>query len=195
MKIIFHGVTLSRKNIFSTLSLATLTKELKKAVDDCLEGCKATKDFQTSRVYEYHADLNEKTIKPEKAREIVKRLDRLWRIKTIALFPEKWGEEEGCGWALSKRQAAIQLHPKLVCPSYVIHEHSHGVVECFRNFHKQFSGIREPGHGPLFCGVMAFSIHWITGQSFVDIEEQMRYYSLRVLDKNSVLTFKRIFKS
>lgn len=177
------------------MSLRKLTKELVESVDNCLNGCKSTKDFQTSRVYEYHTDLKEKIIKTEKAREIVKRLDRLWRIKTISLFPEKWEEEEGYGWALSKREAAIQLHPELVCPSFVIHEHSHGVVECFRNFYPASSNIREPGHGPLFCGVLAFNMHWITGKPYVDILEEMRYYSLRVLDKDSVLTFKRIFKS
>ena len=177
------------------MSLRKLTKELVESVDNCLNGCKSTKDFQTSRVYQYHTDLNEKLITPKRATEIVKRLDRLWRIRTIPLFPDKWEEDEGYGWALSKRKAAIQLPPTLMTPSFVIHEHSHGVVETFRNFHKESANIREPGHGPLFCGVMAFNMHWITGQSFLDISEGMGYYSLRVLDKDSVLTFKRIFKA
>jgi len=177
------------------LSLRESTKELKESIDNCLNGCKSTKDFQTPRVYQYHADLKEKIITSEKAREIVKRLDRLWSIKTITLFPEKWEKDEGYGWTLSKRNAAIQLAPTLMTPSYVIHEHSHGVVESFKHFFNQSSDIREPGHGPLFCGVMAFNLYWITGRSYLDIVEDMRYYSLRVLDKDSVLTFKRIFKS
>lgn len=177
------------------MSLVKLTKELREAVDNCLDGCKATKDFQTSRVYEYHTDLNEKIISPERAKKIVKKLDRLWRIKTVTLFPEKWDEEYGYGWPLSKREAAIQLPPDLIAPSFVIHEHSHGVVECFKNFFKHSTNIREPGHGPLFCGVMAYSLYWTTGKPYVDIEEEMRYYALRVLGKNSVETFKRIFKS
>lgn len=181
------------------MSLRTLTKELKESINNSLEGCKATKDFQTSRVYQFHADLTETLIPSDKANKIVKKLDRLWRIKTVALFPEKWAPENGYyvghGWSLSKRQAAIQIPPELLTTSYIIHEHSHGVVECFKDYFKESSDIREPGHGPLFCGVLAFNLYWITGQSYVDIEEQMRYHSLRVLDKNSVLTFKRIFKS
>lgn len=177
------------------MSLRTLTKELKECINNSLEGCKATKDFQTSRVYEFHTDLKEKLISPDQAKTIVKKLDRLWKIKTVALFPEKWDDLYGYGWPLSKREAAIQLPPDLVTPSFVIHEHSHGVVECFKTFFKEGSGIREPGHGPLFCGVLAFNMYWTSGKPFVDIEEQMRYYALRVLDKDAILTFKRIFKT
>lgn len=168
--------------------------DFKLAVNESLRNCKATRDFQTSRVYQYHHDLNETPISVRKAEKIIHRLDRLWNIKTVQLYPEVWDKDIGYGWTLSKRGAAIQLPSTMRTVSYLIHEHSHGVVESFRTYFKEFNGIREPGHGPLFCGVMAFSLHWITGQSYVDIEAEMRYYSIRVLEKDAVLKFKKIFK-
>jgi len=144
-------------------------------------------------VYDYHVDLKEKPIGVKDAEKIVSRLDRMWKIKTIQLYPEKW-DDTGFGWSLARKRAVIQLPPSMRTVSYIIHEHTHGVVESFRNYFKEFRGFREPGHGPLFCGIMAYNFHWITKKNHLDILDEMGYYAIRVLDKEPVLMFKEFFR-
>jgi len=176
------------------VSVQKLIKDLRLSIDYSFGDCKGNRDYQASKIYQYHADLKEPPINYDKANKIVKRLDRLWNIKTVQLYPEKWEEDIGHAWVLSKRQAVIQLPISMRSVSQVIHEHSHGVVEAFRTYFPEYKNIKEPGHGPLFCGVYAFNYSWITDRLYVDTVEDLRYYSLRVLGKDPVLKFKKFFK-
>lgn len=118
----------------------------------------------------------------------------MWKIKTTQLYPEIWTEDVCYGWPLSMRQAAIQLPANMLRVSHLIHEHTHGVVEAYKTYFPEAKGLVEPGHGPLFCGVMAYNLSRIMSKKYLDIVEDLHYYSLRVLEIETVLKFKKIFR-
>lgn len=178
--------------------ITNLRTRVTRAINKSLEPCKAVKDFQASKVYSYHSTLQEAFITEDEACQILKRLDRLWKIKTIGLFPEKWDIENGSlnsyGWTVGRRKAVVQVPQKMLTFSYVVHEHCHGVIESYKTYFKLTSPLKEPGHGPLFCGMLAFNMSWLSNQPCIDILEVMRYHRLRVVEESTVLDFKRIFK-
>lgn len=175
-----------------------LVRSVQISIDESLGACKAKTDFQASRVYKFHEGFEEAVISHSAADEIVKKLDRCWNIKTTALYPVKWSSETGYdiseGWSLDKRKAAIQISPRMMTASTIVHEHSHGVIESFKTYFPEAKKIREPGHGALFCGVMAFNLGKIWGIPFNYIVAEMEDYSLRVADIQTVKKFRRIFR-
>lgn len=137
--------------------------------------------------------LKESHIDVSIANKFVKKLNRLWKIKTIALYPEKWDENHAEGWSLARRYGAIQIPLNMLTFSYVAHEHAHCVVECFRDY-DGLQGIREAGHGPLWCGVFAYNYATIIGSQYVDILQCLTHNKILIVPEKTINNFRRYFR-
>ena len=137
--------------------------------------------------------IEESNIDVDVANKFVKKLDRLWKIKTIALYPEKWDVNHAEGWPLARRYGAIQVPFNMLTISYIAHEHAHCVVECFRDY-DGLQGIREPGHGPLWCGVFAFNYARIIGANYLDVFNCLKYNKILTVDELTTNNFRRYFR-
>jgi hypothetical protein len=124
---------------------------------------------------------------------LVKKLDKLWKIKTVALYPEKWDVNHAEGWSLARRYGAIQIPLNMLTISYVAHEHAHCVVECFRDY-DGLHDIREPGHGPLWVSVFAYNYSKVIGVEYIDVLECLTYNGILLLDETTLKQFRRYFR-
>lgn len=161
------------------------------AISETLAHRISDRDFQRQRVYDFHIDMKEDQIIPAICHDIVKRLDKLWNIHTTELYPEKWTENVAEGWPLAKRYAAIQIPYSMMTVSYVIHEHAHGVVECFLNYDD--TDIKDPGHGPLWCGVFTLGMSYIMGTSYDTVYNSLVSRGIHVIDEDATLAFLKLF--
>lgn len=165
-----------------------VAKGLKKALGTRI----GKKEFQRSKIYSFHEKLLEEHITPNVCHSIVKKLDRYWGIHTTELYPEKWTEFCAEGWPLAKRYSAIQIPHSMMTLSYVIHEHAHGVVECFLNY-DDIREIKDPGHGVLWTGVFCLSFSKITNVPYESFANKLQDYKISLLDEESVLQFRELF--
>lgn len=171
---------------------STLIKQIKKGLKKSLGTRVGIKEFQRSKIYTFHEDLKESHIKPNVCHSVVKQLDKYWRIKTTELYPERWDDFSAEGWPLAKRYAAIQVPHTMMTLSYIVHEHSHGVVECFLNY-DDIKDITDPGHGVLWTGVFCLSFSKILDVSFNDITNKLEKYGISWLDEDTVIKFRELF--
>lgn len=170
----------------------TLVKHITKGLNKSLGSRIGKKEFQRSKIYGFHEALAEEYVKPNVCHSIVKKLDKYWGIHTTELYPEKWSEFCAEGWPLSKRYSAIQIPHKMMTLSYVVHEHSHGVVECFLNY-DNIKEIYDPGHGVLWTGVFGLSFSHVLNVSYSDITEKLESYKISLVDEPTVLAFRELF--
>ena len=170
---------------------ALLEKEVIKGIKGVLGNRSQTIDFQRQRVYDFHGELNENIINVPVCNDIVKKLDRFWKIHTTALYPEKWDEDVAEGWALAKRYSAIQVPPSMLTLSYVAHEHAHGVLECFLNYND--TKIKDAGHGPLWVGILILDLCQFMDIEYEQIRNKMSNRNIHSVDYDTILKFRELF--
>jgi len=158
-----------------------------------LDGRSHTIDFQRSRVYQHHIDLNETVHGTIKANRTVKLLDSLWKISTTPLYPKVWNVDYSEGWTLAPRKGAIQIPRSMLSPCYIAHEHAHCVVESYRVYYKK--DLYDAGHGPLWAGVYALNISEMMGDCIHDILKSLKEYDILTLDVPEIYQFHTFFKS
>ena len=168
-----------------------LEKEIIADIKNVLGNRSQTIDFQRQRIYNFHDELNENVINVPVCNDIVKRLDRFWRIHTTALYPQKWDEDVAEGWALAKRYSAIQVPPSMLTLSYIAHEHAHGVLECFLNYNE--TKIRDPGHGPLWVGILILDLCQFMNIDYNHIRHKMMNKNIYAVNYDTILKFRELF--
>lgn len=159
-----------------------------------LGSLKNTTDFQRQVVYDYHVHAypDETPLPVDQCNRILGRLDYEWGVTTIGLYPDKWPTADGAGWPMGAYKAAIQLSPELRMPSYLAHEHAHGVVECYRVYHST-NELNDHGHGPVWSGVFAYNMSILLDTSIDIIRGNMIEYGIKVLKTESIIKFNSVF--
>lgn len=169
-------------------------KNLIKEINFSLKQLKADRDWQVTRVSNFEGDWfkKEKTINPAEALRIIGRLERHWGIYITSIFPEyEWGNY-GEAWPVSHKCAAINVPATKIYSSSIIHEVSHGIVECAKLFHRNGKKIKDPGHGTLWTGVYAYNTMRILEK---DITGPMALYNIKQAEQNCISDFRDYFKS
>ena len=156
-------------------------------------GLNAIRDYQVSNIINLeHEFLSSNTITPGEASQLVKKLERRWGVMVIQIYPEyKFYDDNTLGesWAVSKRVAAINIPVDYLYPYTVVHEYSHCVVECFREFHTKT--LKEPGHGPLWAGVYKYNM--AVGLQ-VDMTDLFEEHKIKTVSPDIVADLKTFFR-
>ena len=165
-------------------------KGLVREINQYTKNLKCDRDWQVKRVYnfEHRVFAKEKVVPQHEANKIVKKLERHWKILITQVYPESNREYEGESWTISSKAAAINVVTKALYPSVIIHEVSHGIVDCFTEFHKPT--VKEPGHGPFWCAVYLYNIQYILG---LDLTNEMKFDRIRVANPETVHRFRDYF--
>lgn len=153
-----------------------------------------TRDWQVSKIYGFEQFwfAKEKRVSAEEALKIIGDLSRHWGMFVTPIFPECEMDNGGEAWAVSKRAAAINISHSHLYPSILVHEFSHGIVECTREFNEHGKKIKDPGHGALWAGVYAHNIDRILKK---DIRGPLLTHNIKVADQDTIEEFRGFFKS
>lgn len=153
---------------------------------------KANRDWQVSKVYNLENVVfkYEKIIEQHEANKLVRKLERHWKILITDIYPVCDREYAGETWPINKRAAAINILANYLYPSTVVHEVSHGIVDCCTTFYKK--SIKEPGHGPLWCGVYLYNLKYALG---LDIEKEFENKSIIFAKSDTIQRFREYFIS
>lgn len=108
------------------------------------------------------------------------------------IFPECEMESGGEAWAVSKKAAAINIPLTNLYPSVIVHEFSHGIVECTREFNDHGKKIKDPGHGALWSGTYVHNIERILN---INIWGPLLAHNIKVTDQDTIEEFRGFFKS
>jgi len=165
--------------------------DLIREINQYTKNLKCKRDWQVSRVYdlEHKVFAKEAKIARHEASKIVKKLERHWNMLITAIYPEGDDEYAGETWPISKKAAALNVYSNGLYPSVIVHEVSHGIVECCTKFHS--NKLKEPGHGPFWCGVYAYNLNYILG---TNMAEEFDRASIRVVDLETIEKFRHYFK-
>jgi len=168
-------------------------KNLVAAFNAPLKHLKANKDWQVAKVNNFEGGWfnKEKTINVSEALCIIRCLEQHWGIYITPIFPEYEWDNLGEAWSISHKCAAINVSAKHIYPSTIIHEISHGIVECAKQFHYNGNKIKDPGHGPLWTGVYAYNIMKILKK---DITGPMGLYKIKQVPQDHIIEFREYFK-
>lgn len=173
-----------------------MERGLVREVNSYLTGLQGHRDWQKSKIcnLEHRKFIFQDTISPVESNKIVKKMERFWGILVNQIYPEfKFyydGHTLAESWPVSSKACAINIPVEFLKPYIIVHEVSHGIVECSRVFHSK--GIREPGHGPFWSGIYAYNLkHFLK----IDISEEMRDNGIRLAEEETILKLRNHFKS
>lgn len=169
-----------------------MNRSLVREINQYTKDLKCKWDWQAHRIHKFDTDFfkKEKKIFPYEANLIVHDMEQHWKILITTVYPEYQGQHFGEAWPVSRKAAAINISKDYLYPSTVIHEVSHGIVECCTTFHK--SSIREPGHGAFWAGVYAYNLKHFINQ---DVTEEFSNCSIRSISEETVEKFRSYFIS
>lgn len=169
-----------------------MDNDLIRNINQYTKNLKGKRDSQVSRVYALENKLfkKEKLIFQVEASKIVRKLENHWKILITQIYPEYEGEYEGETWPINKKSAAVNISANGLYPYMVIHEVSHGITECCTMFHEK--RIKEPGHGPFWCGVYAYNLNYILNY---DITCKFDQHKIRYVDRGVIEDFRQYFKT
>jgi len=155
---------------------------------------KALRDWQATKVNTFEGKwfTKERKIKIPTALDIINRLENHWNIYVSPIFPEYKWHNFGEAWPVSYRCVAINVSAKELFASTVIHEVSHGIVECAKTFHKNGRKLKDPGHGAIWCGVYAYNTMLITNK---DITGPLALHNIKQVNQDDILKFRDYFKN
>lgn len=168
-------------------------KGLVREINSYLQGLKGKSDWQRSRIYDIDHGLitSQEPVCPTEANRIVKRLERHWGILVNQIYPEFKFYSDGTiaeSWPVSNKACAINIPLQSLKPCIVVHEVTHGITECSRTFHSP--GLREPGHGPMWCGIYAYNLKLALG---IDIRDEMEENGIKCIKEETVLKIRKHF--
>jgi hypothetical protein len=166
---------------------------LVREINAYLQGLKGNKDWQRSRIYDIDYELykSQTSIIPVESNAIVKKLENHWKILVNQIYPEFTFYNDGTmgeSWPVAKKACAINIPLQNLKPCTVVHEVSHGISECAKTFHSP--GLREPGHGPMWCGIYAYNLNLVLG---IDIRDKMNDNGIRSISEETVLKIRKHF--
>lgn len=169
-------------------------KGLVREINACLKGLKGNTDWQRSKIYNVDHALykTQDNISPTESNSIVKKLEAHWGILVQQVYPEFKFYSDGTmgeSWPVAKKACAVNIPLEFLKPCTIVHELSHGITECARVFHSP--GLREPGHGPMWCGIYAYNLKFALD---IDIEDQMKDNGIRCISDETVLKIRDHFK-
>jgi hypothetical protein len=168
---------------------------LVREINSYLKGLEAKTDWQQSKIYniDHYLYKTENIINPTESNKIVKKLERHWGILVNQIYPEYKFYDDGTmgeSWPISKKTCAINIPLNHLKACTLIHEFSHGITECAKIFYSK--SLKEPGHGPMWCGIYAYNLNLILG---IDIESKMRENGVRYIEEETVSKIRKHFLS